>query len=161
MIIAWLCATALAADHELYGAGHVDGHQSDQALGVGAGAKIGYRRHLGPHTVGGSVFVGDFQWMVGTVELEAGRTLRSQGYRPWLGVEAVGWLGTYAIASAAHPDPWRGPAVSVRLAARPLVFETRSGLVVSALEVSYGQGLEALGHSASAAVTVLSLGKAW
>lgn len=154
---------ASAADNEIYAAPHLDVHQSASAFGAAAGGQVGYRRHFGDYTVGGSAFLGGFQWLGGTVELEAGRHFRGRDrvYRPWVGLEVVGWVNAYAIESAEHPTPWRGPAMSARLAARPLVFTSKRGTVVSVLEMSYGQGFEAMGQSLVVSVSPIVVGTRW
>jgi hypothetical protein len=160
----WLSLFSASADspNELHASAQADFHHSFARAGYGIGARVGYRRHLGPLTLGGSLGVVALEDLIGTIELEAGGQLRGHrnGWRPWVGLETVGQVGAYRIQSARRPSPHKGPAWSVRAAVRPLAFYL-DNLSVSVLEVSYGQGVEAPGASLVAGVTPLTVGIRW
>lgn len=92
------------------------------------------------------------------MELEAGHSLPlACAWQPWLGVELGVVFGSLRVRGPLYPDRPADPATSLRLAARPLVFDVQR-VQLSFAEVSAGLGLEAPGRSISVAVTPVAVG---
>lgn len=158
-----LVGGALAGSHETYVGLSGGVHASVRQVGLGAGPQLGHRVTLGQRwTLGGSVTGLLLYDPALGVELEGGLQLRPEAsrWRPWLGLELAGVFGTLRVERTDYDGVPSDPAVSARLAARPLTWASET-LRWSLVEISAGPALEAPGRGLSLQLTPVVLGISW
>lgn len=143
---------ALAVDHEVYLAGHVDVQLDEHTVGIGSTVQIGYRARWRRVTLGAATALGAWTSPVAAFELETGVLLRApeKRYRPWVGVEAIGRASRQGVLADVRPS-------DLRVAIRPFAWEIR-GVTVSALELSYGEGWRDDGWEKGISANLVQLG---